>query len=393
MKNIYITKRYEPSEPEVSWEDILLNFDMKDVFYTRKNTTNQTITRKKEARLITESDIKGTSEKIEWLKHYVKRHADLYAADRKSLYRSYKIPKRSGGLRPIDEPLPPLMSALRELKEEFESWGLFHHAAAYAYIEKRCPINALQVHQRFGSEYYLKTDLTNFFGSTTLDFVMKQMSMIAPFCYIIESDPVLDFDEPGAILDPAAVLKKAVSLAFLNGGLPQGTPISPMLTNLIMIPIDHALAAEFSSRKLVYTRYADDMLISGREQFPWGTMVGLIRKTFAEFGAPYTIKDEKTRYGSRKGSNFNLGLITNANNDITIGYKNKKMFKAMVNNFILDCKHGVEWDLDDIAHMNGLLSYYKNVEKQYFTDLIRRYNEKYNCDFKRMVDQRLYHKI
>lgn len=387
MKQIYIVKKYEPAEHDVSWEDVLLNFDMKDIFYSRKNTTNQTITRRKDA----EADTRGTMDKIDWLKGFVKKHADLYAADRHSLYRSYKIPKRSGGLRPIDEPLPPLMSALRELKEEFESWGIFHHAAAYAYVQHRCPLHALQVHQRFGSEYYLKTDLTNFFGSTTLDFVMRQMSVIDPFCYIMDCDPVIDFEEPNALLYPAELLKKAVSLAFLNGGLPQGTPISPMLTNLIMIPIDHALSAKFSDRKLVYTRYADDMLISGREQFPWGTMVGLIRETFAEFGAPYTIKNEKTRYGSRKGANFNLGLITNANNDITIGYKNKKMFKAMVNNFILDCKHGIEWDRGDIAHMNGLLTYYTSVEKEYFTDLIRRYNKKYDCNFKHMVDQRLYH--
>ena len=31
-----------------------------------------------------------------------------------------------------------------------------------------------------------------------------------------------------------------------------------------------------------------------------------------------------------------------------------------------------------------------NVEKEYFTDLIDRYNKKYNCNFKNMVHKYLY---
>ena len=60
-------------------------------------------------------------------------------------------------------------------------------------------------------------------------------------------------------------LQKALSLCFLNNGLPQGTPISPFITNVMMIAIDHKISKtlrDFDSRRFVYTRYADDLLIS-----------------------------------------------------------------------------------------------------------------------------------
>ena len=377
----YNVQEYKPQQKETTWEDILFNFSGKDLVNgNHKNVNNRTTTRKYDKIPDQFWNTGKTCEMVEWLFYFNKRHEDLFNAPRESLYRSYKIPKRNGGLRPIDEPLPPLMTALRELCDQFKTWGLFHHTAAYAYIEKRCTIDLLKIHQHFDSKYYLKTDLTNFFGSTTPEFVMQQVEKIVPFCFVCR-ERVLNFEATDAIIDGYEELKKALSLAFYRGGLPQGTPISPFLTNLIMIPIDHTLAAAFADRKLVYTRYADDMIISGREKFPYQNMVKLIQDTFVSEGAPYKINEEKTRFGSRYGSNFNLGLCTNGNNDITIGYKNKKMFKAMVNNLILDTINGKPWDIDDVRHVNGLLSYYKMVEKDYFNTMIEKYNHKYKVDF------------
>ena len=382
----YYVTEYKPQEHEVSWQDMLFNFEAKDLFGHKKNTTNQTFTNEYVTMPVKLENRDETYAHIAWLFDFNRRHEDLFLADRRSLYRSYKIPKHSGGLRQIDEPLEPLMDALKELRDELMSWGLFHHTAAYAYITKRCTIDALRIHQRFGSEYYLKTDLSNFFGSTTEQFIFQQFKKIVPFCFICR-DIVYNID--GIEMSGFTELAKALSLAFLDGGLPQGTPISPFLTNLVMIPVDFELAHLFSNEKLVYTRYADDMLISGRENFPWKKAVEQINEAFEHQKAPYHINEKKTRYGSIRGSNFNLGLCTNADNNITVGYKNKKIFKAMVNNFIMDTKNGIKWSIGDVQHMNGLLSYYTMVEPDYFNDMITRYNTKYLVDFRQMVKKYL----
>lgn len=381
---VYYTKRYVPENKQVTWVDVLLNFDDAKLF--KENTNNRTTTRKYENVPKNLSGLLIPKEIVRTLKAFNERHADLFEAERSSLYRSYKIRKRSGGLRQIDEPLPALKDAHSELKDILSTFGIFHHASAYAYIEKRCTVDCLKVHRNFGSEYYLKTDLSDFFGSTTEEFVQNQVKMIFPFSEICKYTAK---ETDGSILDGKAELFKALSLCFLNGGLPQGTTISPFLTNLIMIPIDFELSNKLSERKLVYTRYADDMLISGKEKFPWQTIVALVQNEFKEFAAPYHIKDEKTRFGSRRGSNFNLGLCTNAQNQITVGHKAKKIFKAMLNSYILDTRNKKDWPLDDVQHLSGLLSYYMSIEPVYFNDMINRYNEKYNVDFKKMLKKSL----
>jgi len=49
----------------------------------------------------------------------------------------------------------------------------------------------------------------------------------------------------------------------LDGVLPQGAPTSPFLSNLVFSFLDSELARYCAKRGLVYTRYADDITISG----------------------------------------------------------------------------------------------------------------------------------
>ena len=214
-------------------------------------------------------------------------------------------------------------------------------------------------------------DFSNFFGSTTLPFLLSMLSQIFPFSSVCET-------ERGR---PA--LEAALDLCFLHGGLPQGTPISPMLTNLMMIPVDYTLfntLRNFQRQTFVYTRYADDLLISSRYGFRPEAVLSLIRNTLAAFSAPFLIKEEKTRYGSSAGSNWNLGVMLNKDNEITIGHKNKKRFRAMVCSYLLDRQNGTPWSLHDVQVLAGLMSYYAMVEKPYVEKVIGYNNQKYHTD-------------
>lgn len=114
-------------------------------------------------------------------------------------------------------------------------------------------------------------------------------------------------------------------------------------------------------------------------------MTKYIEKVFREFGAPWILKPEKTHYGSRKGRNWILGVVLNADNDIKVGYRNKKLFKSMTCNLIMDYKHNKPWPADEVQQYSGLVSYYKMVEKDYFESLIERFNEKFKVDLKSIL--------
>ena len=385
---IYYTIPRNPKEKQVTLDDVLFNFDNENLYKGyRPNLTNQTITyeyRYPDYKWF--KDLRYTQQAmIARLHRFNEAYADLRAKNVHSLYRVYKIPKKSGGLRTISEPCLDLKIALTQLRQILEDFGAMHHASAYAYVKNRCSIDALKIHRNNESNWFMKTDLTDFFGTTTLDFVMKQISHIWPFCAICFKNGSPESTGDLNISEGYEELKTALSLGFLDGGLPQGSPLSPAITNLIMIPIDYTLLSAFSGNKLVYTRYADDMLISGKEKFPQEKVIEIINAAMKKYNAPYVLKKEKTRYGSRAGQNWNLGLMLNKDNNITVGHKNKKIFKGMANNFILDTLHGKSWPVEDIQHMYGLLSYYRNVEKDYFNYIISKMNEKYNVNFYMMV--------
>ena len=367
----YITIFTKPQDYQISFDD-LLNGVNESLFNQKFENTHDTKTVFRE---VTPSKLKeniNVGEMIAILNSFNERHADLInTADKSVLYHSFKIPKRSGGLRPIDAPNEELMEALRELKHIFEQ-TLFakYHTSAFAYVKGRCAIDAVKRHQKNNSRWFLKLDFHNFFGSTTLDFVIKMLKMVFPFSEILKT-------EAGY-----GVLKDALSLCFLNGGLPQGTPISPTITNLMMIPVDHAIAkmAREHSPHLCYTRYADDLLLSSDINFRWSEVQNSILQTLSQFEAPFSLNTEKTRYGSSAGRNWNLGVMLNKDNQITIGHQRKKTFKAMIFSFLSDHINGQQWNVSDVQYILGLYSYYTAVEKDCIDKIIKTYDAKFNLD-------------
>lgn len=311
------------------------------------------------------------------IRNFNERTECLRKKNREELYTTFKIPKHSGGLRTINAPNEELKMELRNLKEILENnFGTLYHTSAFAYIPKRCNVDALKKHQRNESRWFFKTDFSDFFGSTTLEFLMKQLSMIFPFSELMKN--YADKKE----------LEKALELAFLNGGLPQGTPISPLLTNLMMIPIDYRLSTalqKFNNQKFIYTRYADDILVSCKYDFEYKKIERLIHETLQEFEAPFIIKPEKTRYGSSSGRNWNLGLMLNQNNEITVGHKKKKQFQSMLYSYVKDKENGISWSIEDIRSLEGLKSYYHMVEPEVIDRIIEYMNKKLNVDIPQLI--------
>ena len=367
----YITVNREPRVYQLTFEDIMYGLDESKL--ALQKDTRDTTTWKVDAinrRLIEKTDFNAMQAA---LRGFVERYQDLIAVEDKStLYRSFKIPKRSGGLRQIDAPNDELKRALYDLKMIFEKkFYMSYHTAAFAYVHGRSTIDSVKRHQQNKSRWFLKTDMRHFFPSTSPEFLMKMLCMTFPFCAFVQDD-----------WGNRELLEKALSLCFLNGGLPQGTPTSPMLTNALMIPIDHAISKmchEYQPH-LCYTRYADDILISSEYSFKWTDVQNKLIAILNSFEAPFSLHPDKTRYGSSAGRNWNLGVMLNAENKITIGHEKKKVFKAMVFQFMTDDAKGVAWGLEDVRHFLGLISYYRMVEKESIDAILATYSAKFNKD-------------
>lgn len=376
---IYFTQMAAPRTRQLRLEQILEEeVDVASFFTPISSKASNTLTRvfdRVPERLLRTVDADYL---IGLLEGFCSRYSALYIVKRHSLYSTFSIPKKTGGLRTINAPNDDLKAALYDLGNIFtQSFLARWHTTAFAYVPGRSTVDALRRHQQNDSHWFLKLDFSNFFGSTTENFLFDQLSMIFPFSEVVRKT------------NGAAALRKALSLCMLDGGLPQGTPISPMLTNLMMIPIDHQISNTLHGRRMVYTRYADDIMISAQRGFDPKEISALVQDVLRRFHAPFAINDKKTHYGSRAGNNWCLGLMLNAENKITIGWRNVDRFKAMCNSYILDRQKGIRWELHDVQTFAGLISYYTMVEKDYILHVIDGFNKKYKTDLLKSVKEDL----
>lgn len=294
-------------------------------------------------------------------------YKDLYnELDTKKHYRHFEIPKKSdpNKKRPIDAPDDYLKNAQLLFKNYIEEeLSVLSHNAAHAYVKNRSTVTAMKKHKDNNSRWFLQIDLKNFFNSINGEFLEKMLLEVYPFKFI-----------------PRDIFKSIINVSLLNNELPQGSVLSPTLTNLVMVPIDKAITDElhnYNHHHYVYTRYADDITISCKEKFDPKEIIDVIKSIFNRFEVPFKINNDKTRFGSSAGRNYHLGIIINNQNKLSIGHEKNNKFRAMLFNF---CTTGDQWDVKDVQKMLGLISYYKSIEKPYVITTINKYNNKFNMD-------------
>ena len=293
-------------------------------------------------------------------------------------YSTFKIPKKTGGFREINAPCDQLKAVQQQIASLLTySIGLIPHNSAYAYVPERSHIDALKKHQENDSHWFLKLDIKDFFPSCTEELVLQQLCKLYPIG-VWEQESI-------------NLLKQLVHICCLNGALPQGSPASPLLSNLIFIEYDvkiqnYLIEDTGKTLHFVYTRYADDICISAKSGFKWRFILNKIQNILEE---NFKIKAEKTRYGSTAGRNWNLGLMLNKDNNITTGAVNKRKLKAMLCNFILAEKENKPYTKPEIQQLLGIVNYAKQVEPEYIEFLLNKYSTKYNLNINNQIRHRL----
>lgn len=204
-----------------------------------------------------------------------------------NLYRAFSIPKRSGGFRRIHEPHEPLKSIqlwiLRNIIQHQPA-----HSAATAFIRGRSIKDNAAPHVNRCA--VLSLDASEFFDS------------------VRERDVRVVFSRLGYAPSVVEVLLRCTTL---RGGLPQGAPTSPALSNLVMRACDKLLAQFAEANRLAFTRYADDFTFSSeRDPRMWvGRTIREVRAQLGQMGI--RLNESKTRLMLRHQRQEVTGVIVN----------------------------------------------------------------------------------
>lgn len=253
----------------------------------------------------------------------------LYAAANcaERFYRRFEIPKKSGGMRTIAEPLPSL--------KEIQRWildNILQHMQvspyAKAYIKGRSIKDNVRFHRR--QKKVLTLDIKDFFPSLSSWRVYQKFLQIG-------------YQENVAML--------LTNICCLDRGLPQGAPTSALLSNILLLPFDSA-AARFAGKKGIrYTRYADDMTFSG--DFDETEIIAFVKKQLKRLGLK--INSEKTRLQTQGERQEVTGIVVNKKVQLS-----KQKRKEIRKNMYYIQKYGLE---SHLAHI-------KEERKNYISHLL-----------------------
>jgi RNA-directed DNA polymerase len=299
-------------------------------------------------------------------------------------YATFTIPKKGGGRRNITAPMSrlkmtqtKLADLLLDIQAEMETTRSRSQCRlSHGFKEDFSIVTNATAHRN--KRYVFNTDLKDFFPSINfgrvLGFFAKDRNLELP-------------------LNVATVIAQ---IACHNNELPQGSPCSPVISNLITHVLDIHLNRIARAGRCTYTRYVDDLTFSTNEkEFPaslarlktgskdaWEAGDDLIRYVYR---SGFKLNHDKTRMQQRDSRQDTTGLIVNKKVNVRNEYykiARAKCDHLFENGFCYSTYSGkdevvsdvsLEGEMSFICHIRGLKTTDWWKEQKSFAELYRKF--------------------
>lgn len=238
-----------------------------------------------------------------------------YYYNLESKYKEYRITKKSGGERVIHAPEETLKRIQRRLNVILSH--LYEPTeAAHGFVMNQSIVSNAQPH--VGRKNVFNLDLQDFF----------------PTIHFGRIKAVLQLPEYGFTSELAHIV---ANFCCFQGKLPQGSPVSPILTNIVCRRMDYRISGLAAKHGFTYTRYADDITLSFDElsneaKHKMGFGLGKILK---EEG--FIVNNKKTRLLTPNQRQEVTGVVVNEKLNVNRRYI--RSIRAILHNWQ---KHGLE---------------------------------------------------
>lgn len=222
-------------------------------------------------------------------------------------YKAVEKPKKNGGIRIIK---PPNFN-LRKIQRIILDKVLCHRPhldCVYGLSKGKSILHNAKFHQKNANAQLLILDIQDFFTNVS----SKDVKRI--------------FNKIGFNKENSSVLTK---ICTVDGSLPQGAPTSPYLASLACLELDKEIYTYCIRRNLAYTRYFDDISISGENISDKDT--DRIEKIICKYG--FNCNQEKREfYGSNTSKVINSVFINGPSLSVTDVYRKEisEVYKKML---------------------------------------------------------------
>jgi hypothetical protein len=211
---------------------------------------------------------------------------------------------------------------------------------ACAYVRGKSIVDAAKPH--VGHEYVFKVDLKNFFENITYDKFVYEIT--AKKYNFMSFDYIMSHIKR---IEPCFIKEK-------NGKvfLPPGFATSPILSNIFMGNFDWKVATFAKKKNINYTRYADDIILSGDNRDNLQKVISYMMKIL--YNMKMEVNKKKIRMIPCHKRQMVCGLVVNKK--INLPKTTRKLIRAI--------KHNHRHDQILPPDIAGLLSYENMVKKQ-----------------------------
>lgn len=292
-------------------------------------------------------------------------------------YRYTWVPRASGPPRLLEAPKSTLKRVQRQIARDILRWIPLHDAA-YGFVGGRSAVGHAARHA--GREVVLSFDLADFFAHVSVTRVYGTYRTAGypepvAHCLAALATNQAPRDIGGTLAgqaDPAyAVLRRRLTTAHL----PQGAPTSPALANLAAYRLDRRIAGLAETVGATYTRYADDLVLSGDGRLARRTR--MVQDAVGQIAASegFRLNPAKTQRRSRADRQEVCGMVVNARTNIP--RRDYDRLKAVVHDA---ARHGPDVaNRDGIpdfrAHLAGRIAWFTEVHPERGAKLRARFDE------------------
>jgi retron-type reverse transcriptase len=171
------------------------------------------------------------------------------------------------------------------------------------------------------------------------------------------------------------------NICVYDESLPQGSPCSPKLANLVSWRLDARIQGYVGRRGITYTRYADDLTFSGLNPQIVCKIPSQIERIVNDEG--FQVNKDKTHVSGSSRSKTITGLVL-SKDSFGIGKKKYKLLRAKIHRLTKSSEQG---NIELLGHVKGYLAFVKSVDMKRF-EKVKKYISELNNNYpKTLVEQ------